>query len=279
VDASRIAGMAEVANGVLHNVGNVLNSLNVSASVLVTALRQSRAESLLKLAALLREHQNDLAAFLSHDPKGKRVPEFLTSLARQAGEERKHLQEEVVALQKSIDHIKEIVQMQQTYAMVASAVEPLDPGMLMEDSLRMNASALERHSIRIERDFQFVSTVLGEKAKVVQILVNLIRNAKYACHEGVATEKIVTLRIKAAGPDLVQLVVQDNGVGIDPQNLTRIFQHGFTTRAHGHGFGLHSAANAAKEMKGRLTVHSEGRGRGATFTLELPAAPPAVPVE
>lgn len=278
VDASRIAGMAEVATGVLHNVGNVLNSLNVSASVLASGLRQSKADSLAKLAALLREHQHDLAEFLTHDPKGRRVPEFIASLARHAIEERDRLIQEIALLQKNIDHIKEIVSMQQAYATMIGVVEPLDAAMLMEDALRMNAGALVRHEVRVERDFRFVPPVLGERAKILQILVNLIRNAKYACDDSGVPEKRVILRIQPSPTDdRIQLVVEDNGVGIPAENLTRIFGHGFTTRANGHGFGLHSAANAAREMKGTLTVRSAGPGCGATFTLELPAAPPAVP--
>jgi PAS domain S-box-containing protein len=276
VEASRTAGMAEVATGVLHNVGNVLNSLNVSASVIGSGLRMSKAKSLAKLGALLREHQSSLADFLTHDPKGKRVPEFLSSLARHAIEERDRLSAEVTALQKNIDHIKEIVSMQQAYATMAGVVEPLDPVALMDDALRMNAAALTRHEVSVTREFQAVPTVLAERSKVLQVLVNLIRNAKYACAETGAPDKRVMVRL-APGPKSgrVHFIVQDNGVGIPPENLTRIFRHGFTTRANGHGFGLHSAANAAREMKGSLDVHSDGQGRGATFTLELPTAPSA----
>lgn len=277
VEASRVAGMAEVATGVLHNVGNVLSSLNVSASVIATTLRQSKAESLVKLAALLREHQGNLGTFLSQDPKGKRVPEFLSSLARHAREERDQLIQEINALQKSVDHIRDIVSMQQSYATLAGVVEPLDPTALMEDALRMNEGALARHEVRVVRDFRFVPTVIGEKAKVLQILVNLIRNGKHACDEGGEADKVITLRVRADREDRVQLVVEDNGAGIPNENLERIFQHGFTTRSNGHGFGLHSAANAAREMKGTLTARSDGPGRGAAFTLELPIAPPGVP--
>jgi PAS domain S-box-containing protein len=277
VEASRVAGMAEVATGVLHNVGNVLNSLNVSASVITTALRQSKADSLAKLAAMLREHQGDLVDFLTNDAKGKRVPEFLASLARHAAEEHGRMLREISALQNNVDHIKEIVSMQQAYATMVGVVEPLEPAALMEDALRMNVGALLRHEVQVERDFQTVPVILAEKAKVIQILVNLIRNAKFACDETGLPEKRITLRIQTGPtPDRVQLIVSDNGVGIPAENLTRIFGHGFTTRSHGHGFGLHSAANAAREMKGSLTVHSDGRGTGATFTLELPIAQPAI---
>ena len=274
VAASRLAGMAEIATGVLHNVGNVLNSLNVSASVIDSSLRQSKAESLAKLAALLREHQADLGGFLVDDAKGRRVPELLDSLTRHALDERDHLAREIASLQKNIDHIKEIVSLQQEYATMRGVLEPLEATTLMEDSLRMNAGALLRHEVNVAREFQTVPAVLGERAKILQILVNLIRNAKYACDETGLPGKLVTLRIApAATSGRVHLIVADNGVGIPAENLTRIFRHGFTTRAHGHGFGLHSAANAAKEMKGSLTVQSAGPGQGATFTLELPVAP------
>ena len=276
VDSSRKAGMAEVANGVIHNVGNVLNSLNVSASVISTGLRQSKAASLAKIAGLLREQGDRLPAFLAQDPKGKRIPEFIQSLARHAVDERNRLLLEVTALQKNIDHIKEIVSMQQAYATTAGLVEPLDPRALMEDALRINADSLHRHQVEVRQDFHPVPGIFAEKAKVLQILVNFIRNAQHACDEANPSRKQIVLQLDTTPErDRVRLTVQDNGIGIPAENLTRIFGHGFTTRANGHGFGLHSAANAAREMKGVIKVHSAGPGQGASFTLELPAAAPA----
>ncbi len=273
VDASRHAGMAEVANGVLHNVGNVLNSLNVSASVITSGLRNAKAESLARCGDLLREHRADLAAFVTDDPKGKRIPEFLRSLARHAVSERDRLLQEVTVLQKNIDHIKEVVAMQQTYATTVGVVEPLDPTALMEDALQMNADHLSRHGIDVQREYRSTPTLVGEKAKILQILVNLIRNAQHACNDAPTTVKRIVLRLETSPTaDRIRLTVEDNGIGIPAENLTRIFGHGFTTRATGHGFGLHSAANAAREMKGSLTVHSAGPGRGAAFTLDLPLA-------
>ncbi len=274
LDASRMAGMAEVATGVLHNVGNVLTSLNVSANVIATSLHQSKAETLGKVSALLNEHTDDLASFITSDPKGRRIPDFIESLAQHSIEERDRLLQEITSLQANIDHIKEIVTMQQAYATMVGVVEPLDPATLMEDALRMNAGALVRHDVGCVREFHPVPPVLAEKAKVLQILINLIRNAKYAADEGRFADKIIRLRVEPGDEiDRVRLIVQDNGVGISPENLARIFTHGFTTRKDGHGFGLHSSITVAREMKGSLTAHSDGVGHGATFTLELPAAP------
>jgi PAS domain S-box-containing protein len=273
VDASRRAGMAEVATGVLHNVGNVLTSLNVSANVVATGLHQSKTASLTRLAELLAEHAADLGDFLTHDPKGRRVPEFMTSLADHLLGERDRLLAEVASLQQNIDHIKEIVGMQQAYATMLGVVESLDPAALMEDAVRMNAGALVRHDVAVERHFAPVPPIRAERGKVLQILVNLIRNAKYAADEGGAERKLITLGVVPGPEGFVRLSVRDNGIGIAPETLAKLFAHGFTTRSDGHGFGLHSSAVVAREMNGHLAAHSDGLGHGATFTLDLPLAP------
>jgi PAS domain S-box-containing protein len=272
IAASRAAGMAEVATGVLHNVGNVLNSVNVSASMIGTTVRQSKIDGLAKIARLLEEHRGDLAAFLADDAKGRLIPSFLESMAQHLEEERRRLLEETEQLQKNIDHIKEIVSMQQAYATMIGAVENLEARALMEDALRMNAAGLDRHTVELVRDYRPVPPVVAERGKVLQILINLIRNAKYAISDAVGLERRLTLRIGPGDAGTVRFTVEDTGVGIPTENLDRIFSLGFTTRADGHGFGLHSSALAAKEMGGSLTVKSGGSRRGAAFCLELPAA-------
>jgi signal transduction histidine kinase len=159
--------------------------------------------------------------------------------------------------------------MQQTYASFGGVKEMIDVVHLVEDSLRINAGALSRDEVEVVREFESVPILNVEKHKILQILVNLLRNAKYACDESGRADKRLTLRV-ANGEGRIRISVIDNGVGIPPENLTRIFNHGFTTRKDGHGFGLHSSALAAKEMGGSLTVHSDGPGQGASFTLELP---------
>jgi C4-dicarboxylate-specific signal transduction histidine kinase len=272
LEASRYAGMAEVATGVLHNVGNVLNSVNVSASLAQDLLRQPTVDHLTGTAALLRQHTGDMGAFLSADPKGKIIPGFVIKLADQLSAEHLELIKELTTLSKNVEHIKEIVAMQQTYARVSGLIELLAPAPLLEDALRINESGLLRHGARVEREFDDVPPVAMDKHKVLQILINLIGNAKYAVAGATVADKRVTLRIRQLTPERVQIQVADNGVGIPPENLTRIFSVGFTTKKDGHGFGLHSGANAAKEMGGQLTAHSDGPGCGATFTLELPVA-------
>ncbi len=278
VETSRQAGMAEVATGVLHNVGNVLNSVNVGASCMADKLQRSRVANLPKVAALLVQHQADIGAYLTVDPKGRQVPAYLAQLADNLVGERTVALEELTLLQRNIEHIKEIVAMQQSYAKISGVVEIVEVGDLVEDALRMNAEALARHEVDVVREFTPVPSIAVEKHKVLQILVNFIRNAKYACDEAGIVKKQMTVRV-ASRAGRVQISVTDNGVGISPENLTRIFNHGFTTRKEGHGFGLHSGALAIQEMGGSLEVWSAGLGHGATFTVELPLQPPQGPTK
>ncbi len=272
--ASRRAGMAEVATGVLHNVGNVLNSVNVSATLLRDQVRKSETHSLLKVAELLKQRNGDLEAFLTTDPKGKLMPEFIIQIAGQLQNEQKKNSHELERLAKNVAHIKDIVAMQQSYACVAGVAEKAALAGLVEDALQINAEALARQGITVIRQFEAVPLLMVDKQKVLQILINLVLNARYALEACAQTEKRLVITIAKTDQEGVMIRVEDNGIGIPPENLTRIFSHGFTTRPNGHGFGLHIGAINAREMGGSLSVASEGAGRGATFTLILPMSPP-----
>jgi PAS domain S-box-containing protein len=272
--ASRQAGMAEVATSILHNVGNVLNSINVAANLVDQRLRKSRVADVRRVAQLLNEHADDLAGFLTNNPKGRMVPDFLTQLAEKLDAEQTAVLDELRSLRSNVEHVKEIIATQQNYARVVGVYENVEVATLLEDALRMNAGALARHDVKVVREYSVLPPVCVEKHKLLQILINLVSNAKYACDGSSQCERVITLRATIAANG-VRIEVADNGVGIPPENLTRIFSHGFTTRKDGHGFGLHSSALAARELGGSLTVCSQGVGRGAVFTLQLPCQPPA----
>ncbi len=160
--------------------------------------------------------------------------------------------------------------MQQGYEKVLGVAESVKVKDLVEDALRMNAGALVRHDIQVSREYNSeMPSIRVEKHKVLQVLVNLVQNAMHACDDSGRAEKRVTVKA-CNGGDKVRISVCDNGVGIAAENMTKIFNHGFTTRKNGHGFGLHSGALAAKEMGGALLAKSDGPGQGATFILELP---------
>ena len=280
VQASRQAGMAEVATGVLHNVGNVLNSVTVSASVIGTRLKQSKLANLGKAASLIEEHKDHLGAYLTDDEKGKVLPSYLTKLAELLISDQQAVLNEVEALTRSVEHIREIVSAQQAVATVRAVEVAFDLRELIEDAIRINSVSFVRHNIEIVSDYGSLPTLTTDKHHVMQILINLISNAKKSVRDAECSEKRVIIRVVAAGtPEnpALRIDVIDNGEGIAPENLTRIFQHGFTTRRDGHGFGLHNAANTARQLGGSLSVASDGPGCGATFTFELPLELATVP--
>jgi signal transduction histidine kinase len=271
--ASRQAGMAEVATSVLHNVGNVLNSVNVSASLVTDTLRRSKAAGLGRVVGLLQEHEHDIAHFIGEDERGRQLPAYLAGLSKHLLADQGESLQELESLRRNIEHIKEIVAMQQSYARLAGVSETVVPAELVEECLRISTGDFGQHGIAIVRDFGEVPAISVDKHKVLQILVNLLRNARHACEKGAASGHRVMVSI-ACARDGICISVRDNGVGIAADNMTRIFSYGFTTKQEGHGFGLHSSALAAREMGGSLQASSEGPGLGATFTLQLPLNPP-----
>jgi signal transduction histidine kinase len=273
VTAARQAGMAQIANNVLHNVGNVLNSVNVSAGLIGDKVRDSKAQGLAKAVQLMNEHATDLADFLTRDDKGKMLPGYLNKLVAALAVEKQSITEELESLTKSIDHIKEIVASQQSHSGATTIVESVQVKDLLEDVLRMSAASLARYQITVIKEFAEVPLLRLDKQLVLQILLNLIGNAQHAMDGVPDRTHQIALRMEITEPadgHRLRIRVEDDGDGIAPENLARLFTHGFTTRKNGHGFGLHSCALAAKEMGGTITAHSDGPGKGATFTLELP---------
>jgi signal transduction histidine kinase len=263
---SRMAGMAEIATGVLHNVGNVLNSLNVSVSVVGDQLRGSRVKGLHKSIELYATHPGGLPAFLS-TPKGKLLPDYFASVSKQLTDENGRMLDELSSISRNVEHIKAIVATQQNYTRATGIVEDVNVEDLVEEALRMGESSFAKHGIAIRRDYEAAVRTTTDRHKLLQILVNIVSNARQALAGRPDPRLIVTIAATNAG---VTIALKDTGVGIPAENLERIFAHGFTTKPEGHGFGLHSSANTARELGGSLEVASDGVGHGATFTLTLP---------
>ena len=270
VDASRLAGRAEVATNILHNVGNVLNSVNVSANLALNLVKTSHTASFHRLVGLLASHEWTTFAV---SEQGRNLPTYLTELAKQLAHEQKSVAAELQVLQDNVSHINQIVAAQQSHARRVAVVEHVDLEGLVEDGLRINGGEFGAQGIQLVRDFAIIARPLTDKHKVLEILVNLISNARNACNESQTDRKRITVKIDATTAHVL-VSITDNGVGISAENMTCLFSHGFTTRPTGHGYGLHSSAVAAGELGGSLTAHSAGPGKGATFTLELPLIPP-----
>jgi signal transduction histidine kinase len=272
---SRLAGMAEVATYVLHNIGNVLNSVNLLSSAIVNDIHDSQVGGVKKLAELLASKGPDLGRFMTDDERGQKVPGYLRRLGTHLVQEQSDLIRKIEFLTENIQHIKEIVATQHAYAKISGVLEHATLEEIVEDALRMQGEVLTRHNIQLLRDYGKAPPLLVDRHKVLQILFNLLQNAKHACDKSSTAEKQIIVRIRVRDNQRVSVSVLDNGMGIAPENLTRIFAQGFSTRKDGHGFGLHSSVLMAQDMNGTLTASSAGPGQGACFILELPLTPKA----
>ena len=271
LETSRLAGMAEVATGMLHNVGNTLTSVNVSATVISEKLQNSDIKHFYKLNALFQENADDLINFFQTSPKASKIAGFMSNLEQVLKKEHQLYQEEIECLRKNVNHIRDIIETQQSFSKVVGFKEIVNPTDLMDNALFLNDGDILKYNVQVNKDYDFTERIMVERHKVLQILVNLVRNAIQATKSNKEYEREIVVYVHAHGDDCVQFQVNDNGMGISSDNLKRIFQHGFTTKDSGHGFGLHSSALFAKEMGGSLSAYSDGVDQGASFVLTIPA--------
>jgi NO-binding membrane sensor protein with MHYT domain/signal transduction histidine kinase len=270
IEAARRAGMAEIATSVLHNIGNIMNSVNVSALSLSEKLNKTHFSALAVSVKLIEEHQHDFDNFVQNDIKGKNVIEYLNKIPAFWDEKKKMFQTELESINNNIKNIKDIIIMQQSMSGGSSVMETLPVVEIIEEALKINNTIHPRSLAKVMKDYQIQPSISTDKVKLLQILVNLLRNAYEVTQEAMTDDKIITVRIMQLNSTNICIEVIDKGLGIAQENLTKIFSYGFTTKKNGHGIGLHTSALSAKELGGSLNASSAGEGRGATFRLVLP---------
>lgn len=280
IDAARAAGKSEIATGILHNVGNVLSGIGVATEQLQEALAELPEEDLEVVVRTLEEQGPNLATFFAEDPRAGHLPPFLRALADAQRDTRGRMRQELGDLRRGLEHVAQLVRDQQRFAQHGGLVESHDARALAREALTLVERSQQGGSAPVLEcpEHDALPAVRADRHRVLEILVNLVQNAQQAI-EDLGPEGRVRLVLEAT-PEGLALEVRDNGRGIATEDLTRIFAPGFTTREEGHGFGLHTAANAAREMGASLTAASDGPGTGARFRLVLPlaqAAPAAAP--
>ena len=270
--------MADVASTVLHNVGNVLTSVIVAANMVESVVDQSSVILVNRMAELIKAHAQDLGTYLTEDPKGKRIPLSLEKLGTYLIEEQKGIQKEMKGLVRNIRHMKQIIASHQTMAKSAGQAEQISLAAVLSHAMGLSFQPEDEKWIIIRPDYQQVPTVLVDQHQLLQILVNLLRNAKQAMRQQVQDSHELNLSVKYQDDDEASVVmtIQDSGIGIAPEHLSKMFTRGFTTKTDGNGIGLHSSILAIQNMGGSMHVQSEGVGRGATFTLTFPVQKAAV---
>jgi signal transduction histidine kinase len=267
------AGMAEIATGILHNIGNIVNSVNTSVEEIGDIMQKSKLAGFIRANEMLKVNIHRAGEFLTLDPKGKLLPEYYLKIGETLQEEHTHLKNESAALTKKMALIKDVIQTQQEYAKKDLFFEELSLSQITEEILELQMNSLHRHEITIVKSYQPARPVRVQRVKFAHILMNLVKNAKEAMAHQPSGHRKLHIEIEEQHSAGVILRITDSGDGIDPKNLEKIFNHGFTTKQSGHGFGLHFCANAMTEMGGKMVVESKGAGHGATFVLYFSAGP------
>jgi signal transduction histidine kinase len=270
LEMARGEGRAEVTASILHNVGNVITSVNIIANSLKEESRYSKIPNFVKAAVMLKEHNHDLAGFLTNDEKGRKLPVYLVGLAKYLEEEWKDFSVRLTELCNHIRIITELIAVQQAPESAAGLTEVVSVAELLENAFQVNAPSMKNHGIEIVRSFESTPTCRLDQNRFMQIIINLLGNARDALKESNNTPKTITVELKKKGDNRIFIEVTDNGPGISRENINKVFELGFTTKEKGRGFGLHIAAIHAMEMGGKLTAYSAGPGKGASFILELP---------
>ncbi|CAM2005390.1 trifunctional serine/threonine-protein kinase/ATP-binding protein/sensor histidine kinase [Acanthopleuribacter pedis] len=265
------AGMADIATSVLHNVGNILNSVTTASQMIRDIVNRSRLQGLFRANELLRQNMDDLEQFIGKDPKGKDLMRFYLGFDQILKKESSEIIDHVRRLNEKVNSIRDVIMAQQSYAAGGFHDEWVSLETVLESALDLQSLMLTANHVHIEKTIQATPPVLIQRVKLVHVIVNLLKNAKEAMDHLPHDQRGIQIHLGVSDKE-VCLSVKDVGVGIAPDHLERIFHHGFTTKAEGHGFGLHSCANSVNEMNGRMWVESEGEGRGATFLLAFPVA-------
>ncbi len=268
VDKAHKAGMADIASGTLHNVGNILNSVKVSAQLIKSEIDQSNITNLKRANDLLRENLDSIDNFILKDPKGKKLLEYYLKLEEVLFEENSKMGEDLDRLNEKIDMIADVISAQQSYAGINSLTEEYSLETIIEDTLTLQSGTIDRYGIQIIKDYSVLPMIPIQKTKLVHILINLIKNARESMLEIPAENRKLIIKTEKSG-NLARLIIRDSGKGIERNSLNKIFTHGYTTKKNGHGFGLHSCANYMSEMNGNIWAESDGLGQGATFALEF----------
>lgn len=273
------AGMAEIASHVLHNVGNALNSANASVETLEVQAQASKVSGLTRATHLLLEQKPNFAQFFENDPRGPQWVGYLSDLTAALETEHADSLVEIKRLRTIVQYMRDVMSAQQTYAQRTDFRQTVDLPTLIEEAIDLNHDEVQALGVAISVQCPSLPTLSLNKSKLIQVLVNLIRNAVRAMDELSDCERRMIIRVRIADETDVEISVQDTGKGFDAASREKLFNHGYTTRADGQGYGLHYCASALQEMGGNISAHSDGVGLGATFRIRLPDVLPAPSLE
>lgn len=271
VDQSYQAGFAELAAGVLHNLGNAMTPIGVRLASLNERLRSAPAADAEEAAA-------ELCAGTADTQRSADLKEFLRLACRDLVRTLSLAQDDVAVVTRQASIIQTALSEQLRSARNQHVIEPVRLPELMAQSLEIVPDAC-RARLLIDADDTLRGLGVVRVARTVLrlILQNLIINAADAVRDAGKERGVLHVSaeiVHEAQRQQLHLLCRDDGVGIPAQNLARVFEKGFSTKSPetNHGIGLHWCANAINALGGRIWASSDGPGHGASIHLIVPLA-------
>jgi len=268
VNQAHEAGVAEMAVGVLHNIGNAITPAKVGTSILLKNLTESPLRNHLATAiAPLKDvlEKSDLA-----EAEKRRYMSILTLLPDSIKDEYDRTIAEIHKIRDKQEHVESIISLQMKYSHMVGTERKVSLSRMADDAINMLEESLRKRDIHIEKQFGTIPDIRAEESKLLQILVNLIKNA-YESMDHITSGRTLWLKT-FVDPEqaYVCLAIRDNGVGFEAAAHEKLFAYGYTSKARGSGFGLHCSLTYLKAHQGKITAHSDGVGQGSEFTIYLP---------
>ncbi len=271
LDQAHDAGMAEMAANLMHQVGNNLNNMVSSAEqVVLLADGGQPIELLQRLNGLLEEHETDLATFLTEDERGRKLPDALRRLVGHLAEWRHEIHGESVQLATQVDKLGEVLRAQEQFLQVPRFKTKTDINQTVAEMLEMEETYFKNQGIFVRSELNPLPPLSLEKPRLCHVLLFVLKNAAEALlqHEQLSTRWIsVETNLDEDG---CVITVEDNGIGMDRNQLQHMYREGYSTKENHLGFGLHYCGNTMREMGGRIEIDSAGVARGARVRLWLP---------
>ena len=264
-------GMSDTT-GILHNIANIMNSINVTYHTLADLIDGSCVYDLKRANKMLESKFDQLDEFIRSDPKGRLLMQYYLTFSDSFRQLQSRLKEYVERMLDRTGLVEDIINTQQGFEGIRSNLELMDIIPVLEDALKMNRSMIEGSGVHIVKRYDRQVKALAQKTKLLHILINIIKNAVESMQYGRTPDKVLTIEV-TSDSESVYIRVSDTGPGIEADKLESIFAYGFTTKTTGHGFGLHSCANYMTEMKGRIWAEKPGTGKGAVFVMQFRSQP------
>lgn len=271
LDLAHQAGMAEIATNVVHNIGNVLNSVNISSEKVSEILNTTKLDGFIEATQLLTEHQDNLYEFFTNDYRGKVLINYYIELSKILKQENDQMKEESKIMHEKIELIKTAISIQQNYAHSQDLSEPIELSMLLDESIKIMSPICKKNRIKIEISILINQnfTVIAPRIKLLNIIINLLKNAIEAIISAKKeSDRYIKIVVEGNNGN-TEIKIRDNGIGISEENMKHIFEYGFSTKTDGHGFGLHFCANAVKEMGWKLKAQNNSPESGAEFIITI----------